>query len=377
VIEYRDADGKRHLKSFATKKEAVAEQEKIRGDVRDGTHVPASKSITVKEAAEEWIAAVGRGRKNRGPAEASTLRQCRYHVDRYIAPKLGRVKLAQLTRQRVMSFRDDLLGSISRPLAKKVLGSLKGILSEAKDRQRVAINAASGITVGSGARGKQEVEIPAIADIKAILIKLDEQAAASPTWLAWRRWRAILATAIYTGMRASEVRGLPWEAVDLKHGKITVKQRADENGVIGEPKSQSGFRTINIPPQLVSILRAWKLESGGADLAFPTSRGKPESLANIYNRAWKPIQIAAGVADKIGRDKDGRPILKPRYNFHSLRHFHASMLIADGANPKDIQIEMGHASIQITFDLYGHKFKDDEADKRGRERSERMAGRLA
>jgi integrase len=53
------------------------------------------------------------------------------------------------------------------------------------------------------------------------------------------------------------------------------------------------------------------------------------------------------------------------------------MLIADGANPKDIQVEMGHASIQITFDLYGHKFKDDEADKRGRDRSERMAGLLA
>lgn len=84
------------------------------------------------------IDAVARGRGDRGPAEASTLRQCRYHVDNYIVPKLGRLKLSRLTKDRVMAFRNELLAEVSRPLARKILTSLKGILSEAVDRGKLA-----------------------------------------------------------------------------------------------------------------------------------------------------------------------------------------------------------------------------------------------
>ena len=128
-------------------------------------------------------------------------------------------------------------GAHLRSLAKKVLGSLKSILGEAVHREKLAVNPAAGIQIGTGGRHKKEVNIPSKADVKAILAKLDELA---KDLKAWRRWRAILATAIYTGMRASEIRGLPWSSVDLKNGKISVTQRADENGVIGAVKSKSG-----------------------------------------------------------------------------------------------------------------------------------------
>jgi integrase len=59
-----------------------------------------------------------------------------------------------------------------------------------------------------------------------------------------------------------------------------------------------------------------------------------------------------------------------------LRHFHASRLIADNANPKEVQVEMGHSSIKITYDVYGHLFQDEEADKRRTERADRLAGEL-
>jgi integrase len=275
----------------------------------------------------------------------------------------------------VVTFRDDLLKKVSRPLAKKVLTSLKGILSEALHRGRVAVNVATTVKIGKSDRHQEDVSIPAIADIRGILAELDERAADAEK-LTWRRWRALIATAVLTGMRASEVRGLPWEAVNLKSGKISVIQKADENGSIGKPKSKSSKRTINIPPRLVQILREWKIEAGAGELVFGTGSGKPESLANIFNRAWVPVQLAAGVADKIGRDSDGRPIMKARYNFHALRHFHASMLIADNANPKEVQAELGHSSIKITYDLYGHLFTDEEADKRRSERSERLASQL-
>jgi integrase len=363
VFEYRDATG-RHLKSFKTLKEARAAEEKLKVDVRDGTHVPVT-NYTVEDAAKDWYKAVELGRHDRGPAEASTLRQCRYHIDKYIAPRLGTIKLVKLSKTRVETFRDSLIEELpSRSLAKKVLASLKGILSEARRKGHVAVNAAADTKIGNGSRDKEEVVIPEVADIRAILAKLDEFSTQEDKTRAkvWRRWRAIIATAIHTGMRASEVRGLPWTAVDFKAGKIFVKQRADEKGVIGKPKSKSGYRTINISEQLVNILRERKAECPHGALAFPTGNGNPESLANIFNRAWMPVLKAARIR---------------HFNFHTLRHFHASMLIASGANPKEVQVEMGHASIQITYDLYGHKFTDEDAEKRGRERSERMANLLA
>jgi integrase len=367
ICQWVDLDGVDHIKTFKTKGAAKTYEEETGVSKRAGTHVPDSRSETVAAAADAWIAAVTAGRSggHRGPAEASTLRQYRYHLDRYILPALGRVKLSKLTKAHVIRFREELLKTVSekteekmsRPLAKKVLTSLKGILNEAIHRQVLAVNPAAGITVG-GDRGKKKITIPTKADIGAILRALDDLAATP----AWRRRRALISTAIYTGMRASEIRGLPWSSVDPKAGTIEVTQRADENGNIGEPKSKSGHRTIHIPPELVAVLKEWKMACpAGSTLVFPVGEDRPESLANIFNRTWVPLLEAAKVK---------------QFNFHSLRHFHAAMLIDAGANPKEVQVELGHAGIQITFDLYGSLFHDDDADRGRRERAARMASEL-
>jgi integrase len=77
------------------------------------------------------------------------------------------------------------------------------------------------------------------------------------------------------------------------------------------------------------------------------------------------------------RGEDGKPLVEPKYNFHALRHFRASMLIADEANPKEVQSELGHSTITLTYDLYGHLFRDDAAEKVRRDRAERLALSLA
>jgi integrase len=106
-------------------------------------------------------------------------------------------------------------------------------------------------TIGNKGRHKKPVEIPTKAEIKAILTKLDELA----TDMRWRRLRVLFAVAIHTGFRSSEIRGLPWDAADLKAGTLTVKQRADERGAIGSPKSTAAKRTVIIPDSLVTLLR--------------------------------------------------------------------------------------------------------------------------
>ncbi|MCA1366675.1 site-specific integrase [Bradyrhizobium sp. BRP14] len=374
----------RFVKTFNTKGDADAWYRKNVSAIEERRHVPASQSITVEKMAGMWIDAVKAGRKERGPAVTSTIRQYRYHANTYIIPRLGHRKLGELTRADIIDFKNSLLRDISRPLARKVLTNLKGLLNEALDQQKLAADFWSGVSIGLNGE-QHKVAIPSIAEVQALLKTLDEIVQRKPAGhaKAWRRYRALLATAIHTGMREGELRGLHWDAVNLQAGTITVTHIADERGVVAErTKSKAGRRTIIIPPSLVALLREWKMESTHA-LVFATAMGSPMTMGNIYLRAWKPLQLAAGLCDPVKdengdivRDKDGKPAFEPRYRFHDLRHFHASMLIADDANPKEVQYEMGHSNIQITFDLYGHLFHDEEAMKRRTDRAARLAQKV-
>ena len=180
-------------------------------------HTPAqSKSITVAEAADDWIAFVElEGR------ERSTVKQYRQHVKHHINPRIGREKLAKLTTPRINAFRDDLLANMSRAMAKKVLTSLKSLLSDAKRRGNVAQNVALDVSISADKRGKSKlkvgVDIPTPDEIKRII------------HAATGKHRPFLLTAIFTGLRSSELRGLRWQDVDLKRGELHVRQRADRS----------------------------------------------------------------------------------------------------------------------------------------------------
>ena len=126
------------------------------------------------------------------------------------------MKLAHLTRANVAAFLDHLLTKLSRVMAKKVLASFKGIMAEAEARGHVVGNVASSVRIGNKGRHKEPVAIPTKAEVKSIMAKLDELA----TDTRWRRWRVLFATAIHSGLRASELRGLPWADVNLKSGTI-------------------------------------------------------------------------------------------------------------------------------------------------------------
>jgi integrase len=121
---------------------------------------------------------------------------------------------------------------------------------------------------------------------------------------------------------------------------------------------------------VVNALREWKLvcPKGAFNLVFPTGRGGVESLSNIVQRGFIPIQIAAGVTNAG----------KAKYpGLHSLRHFYASWCInrrVDGGLElplKLVQSRLGHASIQMTADRYGHLFPrgDDGAEMAAAERA--------
>ena len=116
---------------------------------------------------------------------------------------------------------------------------------------------------------------------------------------------------------------------------------------------------------IVNALKEWKLACPQSehDLVFPNGRGNVESYANIRNRGFVPLLEACDLMVHAGETDDGDPILKPRYGFHVLRHAAASLFIEQGWSPKRVQTIMGHATITMTMDTYGHLFPDPEGDR--------------
>jgi integrase len=89
--------------------------------------------------------------------------------------------------------------------------------------------------------------------------------------------------------------------------------------------------------------------------------GNPENLANIKIRFWYPLQVRCGIT-MMRRNKTGELVARPRYGLHVTRHFYASWLIRQGVPPKRVQALMGHATIKLTLDTYGHLWPDDADD---------------
>jgi integrase len=188
----------------------------------------------------------------------------------------------------------------------------------------------------------------------------------------------------FAGLRGSELRGLRGLDVDLVNPTLTVWQRADQGGTIGEAKSAAGYRTIPLMPFVVNALKEWKLacplhDTGkkGADgnpvkdlwLMFPNGAGNVECHQHIERREWQPLQVEAGVMAPAFYKRTGKPKLDDEGNqltgakyrgLHALRHFFASWCLARresgglGLDMKTTQVRCGHSSIQVTMDTYAH-----------------------
>ncbi|MDX0581963.1 tyrosine-type recombinase/integrase [Sinorhizobium medicae] len=384
VADYTDQQGKRHLKTFKLKKEADAFAATASVEVRAGTHVADSASVTVEKAGQFWLAT-----GEAAGLERSTINQRKRHLKFHIEPLIGQTLLSKLTVPAVRDFEDRLRGEGRSPaMIKKVLGSLGSVLSDAQERGLTVRNPAREMRARRKGDKRHEgrhrarlrvgEDIPTREEIKALVGVLSG------------RWRPLLLVAIFAGLRSSELRGLRWQDVDLEGRTISVRQRADEFGEIGRPKSEAGERSIPVPPMVINALKEWKLGYSrpviGRDdegnpiredakpnhLILANGNGKVESHANIVNRGLVPTMIAAGVTVDTGeRDQEGKPILKAKYTgLHALRHFYASWLInrqADGGLElplKVVQERMGHSSITMTADTYGHLFpRGDDADE--------------
>ena len=367
VVNYRDKarGGSRVQRTFHLKKEADAFVVDMKGEVRDGIHIARSKSVTVAQAGKEWIKTAELN------VERATVANYQAVLTFHIVPFIGHEKLPDLTVPLVRAFEDKLREEgRSAAMVKRARSFLSMLLSDAMERGLATRNVARGLS-SNRKRGKERqaerrakgrlkvgVDIPTLDEARAIMTNVKG------------RWRPVILTALFCGLRSSELRGLPWANVDLDNRLIHVRQRADKYNVIGNPKSDDGHRTIPMLPLVANALREWKLQcpKTDLDLVFPSRSGHIESHNNIVARGLWNSQVAAGLV------MDG----KAKYSgLHALRHFYASWCInrkADGGlelPPKDVQYRLGHSSIGMTMDVYGPLFPkaDSRAEMEAAERA--------
>jgi integrase len=345
LADYYDQNGERHRKSFATKKAADDWLTDTSSEIKSGVHVPDRDSITVKQACRLWL----ERRELRG-VERGSLRVYEQLIRLYIVPLIGARRLSQLPSPVIEAFCDKLLRQTSKNRAQDVLAALKMILNDMQRRGFVGHNAALPVKIEDNKRDDRPVaagvDLPAKAEVQALLRYTTEL-----------KPRARLVTAIFTGLRASELRALIWPDLDFSRRVLAVCRRADWWGTIGKPKSKHGYRDIPMTPLLVNTLREWqcvcpRFPEGKLDLVFPNPEGGVLSHMGLQH-AFDGAQSAAGVVDAAG---------KPKYGLHALRHFFASWGIEQGFSPKRLQALLGHGSIQMTFDVYGHLFPSEADD---------------
>jgi integrase len=196
-----------------------------------------------------------------------------------------------------------------------------------------------------------EIEIIREDEIKTVLQKL-----------RGRSMYMIATLGLATGMRRGELLALRWQDIDLDAGKLRVERSLEQTKAglrFKAPKTKHGRRTITIPPSIVAELRQhWKeqqerrlaLGTGKAPadaLVFPTWWDFATRSPNALTKEWSVAMAEAGMSASL----------------HSLRHTHASSLIAAGVDVLTISRRLGHATPSITLGIYGHLFSntDDRA----------------
>lgn len=185
----------------------------------------------------------------------------------------------------------------------------------------------------------------------------------------------------YTGCRIGEVMGLTWNDIDLEKGTISINKiiyKRKPNWYFGSTKTQSSVRSIKIGKTLVEALKQhkkWQIENKLKYGKHFTQQYEVEELdgneklrriyslpAIVDNVSMKPINMVCTKenGDMVTPDTfkyAARVIhysLGILFNFHSLRHTHATTLIENGANIKDVQKRLGHTNIETTLDTYTH-----------------------
>jgi integrase len=266
----------------------------------------------------------------------SALRGYERALRKRVLPALGDKRLAGIRRSDVQAFIDALAAeTLDGSTIKNTLNPLQAIFRYAVQREQIDGNPTRGLDVPKPAGKRDRIASPAEAMWLIEALPVEE--------------RAIWATAMYAGLRRGELRALRWSDVDLASGVIRVERGWDDKEGEIEAKTRAARRKVPIASVLRDYLVEHKVRQGGpagTALVFGATATNPFEPSTIRRRALKAWEEAG---------------LK-RIGLHEGRHTFASLMIAAGVNAKALSAYMGHASVSITFDRYGHLMPGNESE---------------
>ncbi|MCB8970354.1 MAG: site-specific integrase [Thermoleophilales bacterium] len=335
---YSPRDNRKIRKTFKVASEARswrahAKRAIDHGELRAGT------SRTLRDAAEAWMESAERGEvRNRSgaPYKPSALRGYEQALRLRVLPEIGPKRLSAITTSDLQQLVDRWQAQgLPASTIRNTIKPLQAIYRRAKAREGLPVNPT------------RDLELPAPRPKEVEIVSPDQAAellAAAP-----EQDRAMWATALYAGLRYGELRALRWENVDLATGTIRVVESWDAKAGSIDPKTRTSRRTVPVPAALRECLLDHKLATGRecADLVFGATVSRPLAANVVYRRADKAWKAAG---------------LSGRLRLHQARHTYASFMIAAGVNAKALASYMGHSSIKVTFDLYGHLMPGSEAE---------------
>lgn len=331
---YRDPTGKERIKHLRTRAEADRFLISTKTDLLRGDYVDRKLGRAPFHTwAEEWIATTAHLRIKTRSGYASDLRT-------HVLPRFGDAPIGSIQQVDVKRFIAELLAGGAAPgtvrNARKVL---RQVLAAAQSAGAIRTNPCDGVRVPSSP--KQEMAFLRPEQVEALA------EAIGPAFGTLVRFAA------YTGLRAGEICALRAGRVDLEHGRVTVAASVTEVSghglVFSEPKTYER-RSVTLPGFLVEELE-YRMSGDPLAFVFPARNGGVLRHKSFYRRVFKPAARAAGLPEHV--------------RFHDLRHTCASLCIALGAHPKAIQERLGHSSITVTLDRYGHLFPGNEDEAAG------------
>lgn len=373
-VQYFDQNGKKRSKNKKTHAEAVKFAAAVNVAVSAGTHVADADSITLGVAIDQWLYVCEHVGRKHGPVDPDnslpSYKQEAKHLKETIVVEatglkwdLSTFKLSKLTGGKMMAIRDQLIKDRTEHMAQRCLNRLKSALREAQSRDQIMTSPWQNVSIVIASRKKKARLIPQPHHAQRLLGGLQELVTTGNDRdrFAWQRYRMMIWMLLFTGLRPSEVRGLPRkDALPEGRNSIRVSQKASKETKIGDTKTFAGKREIDLWEPVADELRVWldtRVGSDPEDLVFATRNGTPQSHSNFSKLAWWPLQRHCGL---IGADG------ATMFEMYTMRHFFASALVARGAKGHGLAKAVGHSKVSMTMDIYAHLFVEADTVNQGR-----------
>lgn len=346
-VIWRDPSRRQRSKTFPRKVDADRFARNVEVDIDRGQYLdPTAGRITFRAYLEQYRAT----RTHR----ASTVAASASRIDLHVLPTFGDKRMASIQRSDVQAWASDLAGRLAPATVETVYKELAGVFREAVH---------DGILTASPCR---RIALPRIPHGQVVPLRPEHVhalVAAAPA-----RYRALLVLCAGTGLRQGEALGLTVDRVDFLRRTLTIDRQmltpAQGAPTFGPPKTPASVRTLPLPRVVGDELAAHLARHGeGPDrLIFTAVEGGPVRRSYAGKIMARTVATARdALAKQIAEGEHVRQ-LPDDVTMHDLRHFYASLLIAQGQSVKVVQQRLGHRSAVETLDTYGHLWPDSEAD---------------